>query len=191
MPAATAATCATSSTVTSGRVRDWSPPRKSASPQHSEEEKARTTASTGRQPSGGSAAGRGARAGELGELEAGLLARSDGRGGSSIPLAAPVQQLHGTAEEAGGPRLVREHMEVALGREARHQQRLLAGVLADAAGAVARAEPGRLPAAHGQLEREVVQLRIVDAHGSGLDPARERLTARRVLGPDGRGQAVR
>src|SRR3954453_22670947 len=74
MPPATAATCATSSTVTSGRVRDWSPPRKSASPQQSDEEKARTTASTGRQPSGGSAVGGGARAGELGQLEAGLLA---------------------------------------------------------------------------------------------------------------------
>src|SRR5829696_1848337 len=74
MPAATAATCATSSTVTSGRVRDWTPPRKSASPQQRDEENARTTASTARHPSRGSAAGGRPRAGELGELEARLLA---------------------------------------------------------------------------------------------------------------------
>src|SRR4051794_17480150 len=168
MPITTAATCATSRTVTSGRMRDWSPPRKSARPQQSDEENARTTASTARQPSNGSLTGR----------------------GGSVALAAAVEQLHGAPQQTRGPGLVGEHVEVALGREAGDQQRLLARVLADPPGPVARAHPRRFPPAHRQLEREVFELRVVDADGARLDPARERLAARGVLRPHGRGEPV-
>ena len=77
-----------------------------------------------------------------------------------------------------------------LGCSARDEQRLLLGVLADAVGAVARAQPAGLGAAHRQLERGVVDVRVVDAHGARLDAARDRLAARDVLGEDRAAQAV-
>ena len=63
-------------------------------------------------------------------------------------------------------------------------------VLADAVGAVARAESRLLPAAHRQLERAVVDLRVVDAGDAGLDPPGQRLAALDVAGPDRGLQAV-
>ena len=62
-------------------------------------------------------------------------------------------------------------MDVALHGDARDEDRLLARVLADAGGAVADAEAGVLPAAHRQLEGDVVELGVVDADDPGLDPA--------------------
>ena len=70
-------------------------------------------------------------------------------------------------------------------------QRLALRVLADPVRAVARAQPGGLPAAHRQLERRVVQLRVVDDRRPGLDPARDPLAALVVAGPHGGLEAVR
>ena len=47
-------------------------------------------------------------------------------------------------------------------------------------GAVAQAQAGRLPTAHRQLERVVVELGVVDADRARLDAARQRLAARGV-----------
>ena len=49
---------------------------------------------------------------------------------------------------------------------------------------MAGAEAGLLPAAHRQLHRRVVELRVVDAGDPRLDPAGERLAALDVTGPD-------
>src|SRR5689334_13492457 len=76
--------------------------------------------------------------------------------GQSVALAAPVQDLEQAQEQPGRALVVREHVHVALGREAREQDRLLPAVLADAARAVSRAQAARLPAAHRQLEGRVV-----------------------------------
>ena len=65
------------------------------------------------------------------------------RGSCSGALAAPVHQLQHAADQLRGARLVREHVDVPLGREAGHEDRLLLRVLADAVGAVARAQAGR------------------------------------------------
>src|SRR3954468_17983662 len=135
MSSARATACETSRTASAARRRLWRPPKKSASPQHSDELMPSATAS------------------------------------SSVSFAAPVQQLDALQEHARGAGLVREHVHVALGRQPRDQQRLLAAVLADAARAVALPHPRRLPAAHRQLERDVVDLRVVDAHDARLDPA--------------------
>src|SRR3954462_8230682 len=95
-----ATACETSRTTSAARRRLWRPPKKSASPQHSDELMPSATAS------------------------------------SSVSFAAPVQQLDALQEHARGAGLVREHVHVALGRQPRDQQRLLAAVLADAARAV-------------------------------------------------------
>src|SRR4051794_14316716 len=87
-----------------------------------------------------------------------------------IALAAPVEQAHALRQQPRRARLVGEHVDVALEGEARHQQRLRAAVLADPGRAVARAEAGILPAAHRQLERDVVDLRVVDADRARLHP---------------------
>src|ERR1700716_2032617 len=90
-------------------------------------------------------------------------------------LAAAVQELEDPPDQARGLGLVREHVDIALRGEALDEDRLLGAVLADAARAVARAQAGLLPATHGQLERGVVEHRVVDADRPGLDPARDRL----------------
>ncbi len=76
-------------------------------------------------------------------------------------------------------------------RKARDEQGLLLRVLADPARAVTRAHARVLPAAHGQLEGDVVELGIVDADDSGLEPAGDLLAAIGVLRPDRGLQAVR
>ena len=50
--------------------------------------------------------------------------------------------------------------------------------------------PRGLPAAHRQLEREVVQLRVVDADGARVDAPRDLLAARDVLRPHRRREPV-
>src|SRR3954452_16957987 len=98
MPIATAATWATRSTVTSGRMRDCSPPMKSASPQHTEDEKARTTATTPPNVTGlgPAAAGTGLRAGgvALAQPDQPALGRRGSRSGQGplFALPAPVEQ---------------------------------------------------------------------------------------------------
>ena len=82
-------------------------------------------------------------------------------------------------------------MDLPLGSEARDHQGLLAGVLAQSRRAVAYAQTRLLPAAHRQFQRQVVQRRVVHAHGAGVDPARHAFAARQVLGEDGRAEAVR
>src|SRR4051794_20289500 len=133
---ARATACETSRTTSAARRRLWTPPKKSASPQHSDELMPSATAS------------------------------------SSVSFAAPVQQLDALHEHARGARLVREHVHAALGRQPRDHQRLRAVVFAAAARAVALPEPWRLPAPHRQPEREVFDLRVVDAYHARLDAAR-------------------
>src|SRR5215211_8997457 len=74
--------------------------------------------------------------------EGGLAIRGPLLGGKLVALAAPVEQLQQPAHQLGGPTLVGQHVHVALGCEAGHQEGLLLRVLPDAAGAVARAEAG-------------------------------------------------
>src|SRR6476660_580182 len=99
-------------------------------------------------------------------------------------LPAAVEEAEDLAQAAGHARLVGVHVDLALGMEARHEQRLLLGELADAPGAVARAHAAGLGAAHRPLERGVVDDRVVDADRAGLDAPRDRLAARDVLGED-------
>ena len=89
------------------------------------------------------------------------------------PLSAPQKQLDAARDQLRHPSVVREVMDLPLGREARDHQRLLAGVLAQAGRAVAYAQARLLPAAHRQFQRQVVQRRVVDADGAGVDPARD------------------
>ncbi len=71
-----------------------------------------------------------------------------------------------------------------------HDDRLLGGVLADPVGAVAAAETRRLPSAHRKLQREVVDLGVVDAAGPGLDPAGDALATLGVSRPHRRREPV-
>ena len=113
----------------------------------------------------------------------------------------PLRVAEQLAGREGGERLgdrlrdlraVGEVMRIPRRRVARvDHQRLALRVLADPVRAVARAQPGGLPAAHRQLEGRVVQLRVVDDRGPGLDPARDPLAALVVAGPHGGLEAVR
>src|SRR5579875_485086 len=150
----------TNMTFSNARRRDCRPPTKSDTPQHNDEARARARPGTGHP----------------------AMAAS--------PLPAGVEQGEDAAQHAGPPGTVGEHERLALERPAGDEQRLGLAVLADAAGAVARAEPGGLPAAHGQVERRIVDLGVVDAHHAGLDAPGERLAARDVAGPHTRLQAV-
>jgi CDP-glycerol glycerophosphotransferase len=58
------------------------------------------------------------------------------------PLPAPVQQLRQPPQQLRGAGGVREEVDVALHRQPRHEDRLLAGVLPDPGGAVPDAEAG-------------------------------------------------
>ena len=65
--------------------------------------------------------------------------------------------------------------------EARDQQRLLRRQYLRMPSAPWRTpSPEALPAAHRQLEREVVDQRVVDAHDAGLDPPGDRARRARV-----------
>ena len=75
-------------------------------------------------------------------------------------------------------------MDVALGVQARDEDRLLLAELADSAGAVARADPGSLRAAHRQLQRNVVEHRVVDADGACLNALGDLLAASNVARED-------
>ena len=87
---------------------------------------------------------------------------------------------------------VRVHVELARRRVARgDQERLALGVLADPVRPVARPHPRRLPAAHRQLERAVVELSVVDAADPRLDPAGQPLPLLGIAGPDRRLEPVR
>src|SRR3954452_15341611 len=92
-----------------------------------------------------------------------------------VALAPAPHEAEEAHQALGRLRLVGEHVDVLLGVQPRDQDRLLARVLAYAAGAVARAEARLLPAAHRQLERGVVDHRVVDADRAGLDAPRDLL----------------
>ena len=99
-------------------------------------------------------------------------------GRPSVPLAAAVQELEEPGQQLRGARLVGVHEEFLLHRQLRrHDDRLLGAVLADAARAVARAEARGLRAAHRQLERRVVDHRVVDVDRARFEAARDRLAA--------------
>src|SRR6478735_4842078 len=102
---------------------------------------------------------------ERSELDHSLRAIPASASPSLVALAATPEELERATEELRPAlRVVGQHVDVLVRRrEARDEQGLLLRVLADAPGAVAGAHAGVLPAAHGQLERDVVQLRVVDA----------------------------
>src|SRR3954452_22528767 len=108
---------------------------------------------------------------------------------AALPPAAPVKQLDPALEQAARRGAVGVHVEVAAERQPRDEHRLVLGELADPAGAVAVAEPGRLRAAHREVEREGVEQRVVDAHRARLEPPSELLAAVAVAGVDGRAEA--
>src|SRR5205823_1510897 len=98
-----------------------------------------------------------------------------------VRLPASVEELEQLAQAGRHLRAVRVHVRVLLGGEPGDEDRLLLAVLADAAGAVARAEARRLRAAHRQLQRRVVDQRVVDADRAGLDAAGDLLGVLGVL----------
>ena len=92
----------------------------------------------------------------------------------------------------GDLRRVREHVQVARRGVARgDHQRLPLRVLADPVRPVSRAQPGRFPAAHRQLQRAVVELGVVDAADASLDPAGDPLPVRNIARPHRRLEAIR
>ena len=87
----------------------------------------------------------------------------------TVALPRPYRNLKKPASSRECARLVRVHEQFALDRQLRRDDdRLLGAVLADAARAVARAEAGRLGAAHRQLEHGVVDHRVVDVRRARL-----------------------
>ena len=121
----------------------------------------------------------------------GVAERDQGPALAIVEQLAVGQGRERLADREAGLGVVGEVVGVARRRvPGGHHQRLATGVLADPVGAVARAEPGLLPAAHRQLERRVVELRVVDHRRPRLDPARELLAAPLVAGPDRGLQAV-
>ena len=82
-------------------------------------------------------------------------------------------------------------MHFALERQPRRDDDgLLGAVLADAACAVARAQAGGLRAAHRQLERRVVDHRVVHGGGAGFDAPCDFLAALGVTREHRRGEAI-
>ena len=124
----------------------------------------------------------------VGRLEAGDEGVAECRQGEPLAVVEQLagrEQGEGVADRLAGLGGVGEVMRVARGGVTGHDhQRLALRVLADPFGAVARAEPRRLPAAHRQLERGVIRLRVVDDRRPRLDHARDPLAAFVVAGPD-------
>src|ERR1700722_15210200 len=102
---------------------------------------------------------------------------------SMVPSAAaapPVEQHEQRLEHPRGPACARVAERIDRRREARDQDRLRLGVLADAADTVATADAGILPAGERRSQLEVVGQRVVDAGAAGFDLARDLLALGQV-----------
>ena len=123
--------------------------------------------------------------GSLDRGDPGVAERRERGALSVVEEVAQRERGQGLPDLRGHIAHVGEHVELAGRRPGGgDEDRLPARVLADPVGAVPGAEAGLLPAAHRQLQRRVVELRVVDAGDACLDPARELLAALGVAGPD-------